>query len=177
MSLSRALARLLKTFGVRISAYDPYLDDGEFFEGVERAAALDDFIAEIDILSIHCPRTSETNGMIDAARFEQMKPSAQLINCARGGIVDEAALVVALESGAIAGAAIDVFDVEAPPKNHPLWQMENVILSPHIAGVTHESFERMGTMAVENAYKILNGKPVALECVVNPEALPEANRP
>ena len=167
----RALAKLLLPFGVRISAYDPYLEDDAFFEGITRAAPLDDFIADIDILSIHCPRTQETENMVDAARFAQMKSSAYLVNCARGGIVDETALVAALQSGDIAAAGIDVFDVEAPPKDHPLWQLSNVLLSPHIAGVTHESFERMGTMAVENAYKILNGEPIDPDCVVNPEAL------
>ncbi len=173
----RALARLLIPFDVTISAYDPYLDDSEFFEGVDRANAVDEFISEIDILSIHCPRTSETNGMIDAACFQKMKPTAHLINCARGGIVDEDALVKALENNEIAGAAIDVFDIEAPPTDHPLWQFPNVILSPHIAGVTHESFERMGVMAVENAYKILDGEKIDLACTVNPEALSDACRP
>ena len=167
----RALAKLLLPFGVRISAYDPYLEDDAFFEGITRAATLDDFVADIDILSIHCPRTQETENMVDAARFAQMKSSAYLVNCARGGIVDETALVAALKFGDIAAAGIDVFDVEAPPKDHALWQLSNVLLSPHIAGVTHESFERMGTMAVENAYKILNGEPIDPDCVVNPEAL------
>lgn len=172
----RQLARLLQPFGVHISAYDPYLDDDEFFNGVDRARSLDDFAGKVDILSIHCPRTAESDGMIDAGCFDAMKPTALLINCARGGIVDEAALVEALESGTIAGAGIDVFDVEAPPKDHPLFGMPNVILSPHIAGVTHESFERMGTMAVDNAYRILDGKPIDLDCVVNPDALPQAIR-
>ena len=167
----RALAKLLLPFGVRISAYDPYLEDDAFFEGITRAATLDDFVADIDILSIHCPRTQETENMVDTARFAQMKSSAYLVNCARGGIVDETALVAALQFGDIAAAGIDVFDVEAPPKDHALWQLSNVLLSPHIAGVTHESFERMGTMAVENAYKILNGEPIDPDCVVNPEAL------
>ena len=167
----RALAKLLLPFGVRISAYDPYLEDDAFFEGITRAATLDDFVGDIDILSIHCPRTQETENMVDAARFAQMKSSAYLVNCARGGIVDETALVAALQFGDTAAAGIDVFDVEAPPKDHPLWQLSNVLLSPHIAGVTHESFERMGTMAVENAYKILNGEPIDPDCVVNPEAL------
>ena len=167
----RALAKLLLPFGVRISAYDPYLEDDAFFEGITRAATLDDFVADIDILSIHCPRTQETENMVDTARFAQMKSSAYLVNCARGGIVDETALVAALQFGDIAAAGIDVFDVEAPPKDHPLWQLSNVLLSPHIAGVTHESFERMGTMAVENAYKILNGEPIDPDCVVNPEGL------
>lgn len=172
----RALARLLEPFGVQITAYDPYLDDSEFFSGVARATQVDDFLSDIDILSIHCPRTSETDGMINEARFQKMKPSAQLINCARGGIVNEDALVNALKNGEIAGAAVDVFDIEAPPKDHPLWEFPNVILSPHIAGVTHESFERMGTMAVENAYKILDGEVIDLSCVVNPDVLPDASR-
>ncbi|NKB57913.1 MAG: hydroxyacid dehydrogenase [Alphaproteobacteria bacterium] len=171
-----ALARLLVPFGVKITAYDPYLDDTEFFQGVNRAAHMDDFLSDIDILSIHCPRTSETDGMIDGDSFRKMKPTAHLINCARGGIVDEDALVTALNEGQIAGAAIDVFDVEAPPTNHPLWQCPNVMLSPHIAGVTHESFTRMGTMAVENAYRILNGEPINPACVINPEALPDKCR-
>ena len=169
----RALARLLSPFGARITAYDPYLEDEDFFAGVARAASLGAFVPDVDILSIHCPRTEETERMIDAAQFAQMKPSALLINCARGGIVDEAALVAALERGQIAGAAIDVFDTEPPLKEHPLWRFDNVLLSPHIAGVTHESFERMGVMAVENAYKILDGNPIDPDCVVNPEALPD----
>ena len=166
-----ALAKLLLPFGVRISAYDPYLEDDAFFDGVTRAASLNKFVDAVDILSIHCPRTRETENMVGAAQFPQMKSSAYLVNCARGGIVDEISLVAALQSGSITAAGLDVFDVEAPPKKHPLWEMPNVLLSPHIAGVTHESFERMGTMAVENTYKILNDDPIDLDCVVNPEAL------
>ena len=166
-----ALAKLLQPFGVRITAYDPYLKHDAFFGDVTRAAALDDFITDVDILSIHCPRTDETEGMIDAARFMQMKPTAYLINCARGGIVDEEALIKALQTGSITAAGIDVFDIEAPPKDHSLWGLPNVLLSPHIAGVSHESFERMGIMAVENAYKILNDDPIDPNCVVNPSTL------
>ena len=140
-------------------------------EAMAFPSLLDDFIADVDILSIHCPRTDETEGMIDAARFMQMKPTAYLINCARGGIVNEEALVKALQTGSITAAGIDVFDIEAPPKDHSLWGLPNVLLSPHIAGVSHASFERMGIMAVENAYKILNGDPIDPNCVVNPSTL------
>lgn len=172
----QALARLLQPFGVRITAVDPYIGDDAFFDGVTRAASVDDFIAEVDILSIHCPRTPETDGMIDAARIARMKPTAHIVNCARGGIIDEDALVQALKDGAIAGAALDVFDTEPPAADHPLWQFPNVLLSPHIAGVTHEASDRSGIMAVENAFTVLEGRPLDPDCAVNPEVLPQSCR-
>ena len=168
----RALANLLKPFGVTITVYDPYLGHNADFTGVTRAGSIDDFIADIDILSIHCPRTTESLGMIGRERLAKMKPTALVVNCARGGIIDEDALVEALEKKQIAGAALDVFTVEPPDKNHPLWQFDNVHVSPHIAGVTSEAGEVSGRMAVENIYKILDNKPIDLDCVINPDTLP-----
>lgn len=170
----RALANLLKPFGVAITVYDPYLGHNADFSGVTRAAGIDDFIGQVDILSIHCPRTTESFGMIGRAQFAKMKSTAFIVNCARGGIIDEDALVEALTNKQIAGAALDVFESEPPAADHPLWQFDNVLISPHIAGVTFESAEVSGRMAVENIYKILDGQPIDPQCVINPEALPGA---
>ena len=170
----RALAKLLKPFGVSITVHDPYLGDDADFTGVTRAANIDDFIGEVDILSIHCPRTKESFGMIGRAQFAKMKSTAFIVNCARGGIIDEDALVDALNDKQIAGAALDVFESEPPAADHPLWQFDNVHISPHIAGVTFEAAEVSGRMAVENIYKILDGKPIDPDCVINPETLPGA---
>jgi D-3-phosphoglycerate dehydrogenase len=170
----RALAKLLKPFGVAITVHDPYLGHDADFTGVTRAANIDDFIGEVDILSIHCPRTKESFGMIGRAQFAKMKSTAFIVNCARGGIIDEDALVDALNDKQIAGAALDVFESEPPAADHPLWRFDNVHISPHIAGVTFEAAEVSGRMAVENIYKILDGKPIDPDCVINPETLPGA---
>ena len=170
----RALANLLKPFGVTITVYDPYLCHTADFTGVTRAGGIDDFIGDIDILSIHCPRTKESFGMIGRAQFAKMKSTAFIVNCARGGIIDENALVAALNEKQIAGAALDVFETEPPATDHPLWQFDNVHFSPHIAGVTFEAAEVSGRMAVENIYKILDGEAIDPDCVINPEILPRA---
>ncbi len=168
----RTLAKLLQPFGVTITVYDPYLGHNADFTGVTRAGNIDDFIGDVDILSIHCPRTKESFGMIGRSQFAAMKPTAFIVNCARGGIIDEDALVEALKDKLIAGAALDVFETEPPDPNHPLWRFDNVHISPHIAGVTFESAEVSGRMAVENIFKILDRKPIDPDCVINPETLP-----
>ena len=106
--------------------------------------------------------------MFGAARLKCMKPSAYLINTARGGIVDEAALHAALMSGAIAGAGLDVFDKEPPEADNPLLKLANVIVAPHMAGVTRESIERMAIQAAQNVLSVFDGRPLR-ENAVNPE--------
>ena len=168
----RALATMLKALRCKISVYDPYLGHNADFSGVTRCGSIDDFIGEIDVLSIHCPRTRESLGMIGKDQIARMKKSAVIVNCARGGIVDEDALLDALTTGKIAAAGIDVFLTEPPAKDHPFFKLDNIHVSPHIAGVTHESGEISGRMSVETVYKILDNKPIDMDCVVNPDALP-----
>ncbi|MBL4720876.1 MAG: hydroxyacid dehydrogenase [Alphaproteobacteria bacterium] len=173
----RRFARLLKAFGVKVSVYDPYLKDAVFAEeGVIRVASVEDFISDVDVVSIHAPRTSESYHMFDAALIGKMKPTAYLNNPARGGIIDEDALYEALRDNKIAGAALDVFETEPPAKDHPLFSLENIMVSPHIAGITNEAMTRMATMAVENVYSVLDETPLDPECSINPETLPKGCR-
>jgi D-3-phosphoglycerate dehydrogenase / 2-oxoglutarate reductase len=136
--------------------------------GCEPVSDLDAALARADFVTIHCPRSAETIGMLGAARLRRMKKSAYLVNTARGGIVEESALHAALTEGTIAGAGIDVFDREPPAPDHPLLALANVISSPHMAGVTRESIDRMAVQAACNALSVFDGKPIR-ENAVNPE--------
>ena len=135
-------------FGMRIIAYDPIVSE-EHAEaiGVE-LTSLDDVLAEADFLTIHAPRTAETEGLIDAEALAGMKPTARIVNVARGGIVDEAALAAAVAEGVIAGAAIDVYEVE-PTTESPLFELSQVVVTPHLGASTHEAQHRAGTSVVE----------------------------
>ncbi len=126
--------------------------------------------ARADFVTIHCPKTPETVGLFNAARLSRMKPSAYLVNTARGGIIDEKALHDALTRRKIAGAALDVFDQEPTPTDNPLLQLDNFICAPHMAGVTQEAVERMAIVTVQNMLSVLDAKPNR-ENVVNKEVL------
>lgn len=155
---------------MRVAAYDPYLSAAEMAaHGVEKSE-LDTLMAGCDFVSINCPLTHETAGMIDARRLGLMKSGAILINTARGGIMDETALATLLKEKRIAGAGIDVWDKEPPALDHPLLALDNVLLSPHIAGVTVEARSYSARIAAEQVVDLLNGKrPPRL---LNPEAWP-----
>jgi D-3-phosphoglycerate dehydrogenase len=129
---------------------------------------LDAAVSAADFVSIHCPKTPETVGMFDAARLARMKPSAFLINTARGGIIDEAALHAALTRNVVRGAGLDVFDREPPATDNPLLDLPNVITAPHMAGVTRESLDRMAVAVATNLLEVLDGKP-NMDHVVNKE--------
>jgi D-3-phosphoglycerate dehydrogenase / 2-oxoglutarate reductase len=138
-------------------------------QGVTRVP-LDALLAQSDIVVLACPLTDETRGLMNAARLRQMKPSALLINVARGPVVDEPALIKALQDGVIAGAGLDVFATQPLPLDHPFRAMENVVLTPHLAGITDESMARIVQSAVEQAFEVLAGK--LPKHLVNAEALP-----
>jgi len=138
--------------------------------GCKRVADLDAALPRADYVTLHCPKTPETAGMFDAARIARMKPSARLINTARGGLVDEAALYAALASGKLAGAGVDVFSPEPPLTDNPLFTLQNVIVAPHMAGNSRESLDRKALTVVRNILSVLDGAP-RTEYVVNPEAL------
>jgi D-3-phosphoglycerate dehydrogenase len=134
-----------------------------------RATDLDTLVATSDFVVLCCPLTPETTGLIDARRLAAMKPGAFLINVSRGPVVDETALVEALRGGHLGGAALDVFANQPLPPDHPLFAFDNVILTPHMAGITEQSMERMGTGAAADAVRVLQGRlPVNLR---NPEAI------
>jgi len=149
--IGRMTARLAQGLGMRVLAYDPMLPpDAPAWSaaGVGRRE-LDALFGEVDVLSLHVPLTESTRGLVDAARLARMKPDAILVNTARGGVVDETALAAALRSGKLGGAALDVFDDEPLRAGSPLAGAPNLILTPHIGGVTRESNERVSSLIAE----------------------------
>ena len=164
--------RLARAIGLRVAAFDPYVPTHDFdANSVTRAATLDNLLAGSDVVSIHCVSTPETRRMIDARALATMKRGAYLVNTARGGIVDEPALLDALESGHIAGAALDVFETEPVPAGHPLLSSGRVVLTPHMAGVSDRSSIRMAEFAARNAVAVLRGEVLEPPTLINPEAL------
>jgi D-3-phosphoglycerate dehydrogenase / 2-oxoglutarate reductase len=157
-------------FAMKVLACDPYLTAAVCAERGAEKVALDDLVRRSDYVSINCPLTAETRGMIGAAQFALMRPQAFLISTARGHIHDEAALADALRGKRIAGAGLDVWASEPPPCDHPLLQFDNVLVSPHTAGVTRETRFNMGKIAAEQVLDALDGRPVARK--VNPQAWP-----
>ena len=156
---------------MNVLVYDPYQPADEVRRAdCEAVASLDAALPRADFVSIHCPKTPETVGMFDSARLKHMKPSAYLINTARGGIIDEAALYDALTSGRLAGAGLDVFAQEPPPVPNPLFELPNVILAPHVAGVTWEAVDRMSEQTARNILSALDGQPIR-QNVINQDVL------
>lgn len=146
--IGSTVARRAAAFGMNIIYYNRNRADDEL--GATRADSLDQLLEESDFVTLHCPLTPETNGLIGTEQLERMKSSAVLINTARGPVVDTQALADALKSGAIAYAALDVFDPEPLPSDHPLVGMENVTLLPHLASATVGTRRRMSEMTVDN---------------------------
>ncbi|HET7599753.1 MAG TPA: D-glycerate dehydrogenase [Gemmatimonadales bacterium] len=150
--IAKAVARRAHSgFGMRVVFTDPYPPTPAEAAalGAEQRATVEDVLAEADIVSLHCPATPETRHLMNAERLGRMKPSAYLINTARGDVVDEAALIQALGSGRIAGAGLDVFERE-PQVSPELLRMENVVLLPHLGSATEETRTAMGMRALEN---------------------------
>jgi D-3-phosphoglycerate dehydrogenase len=157
-------------FRMRVLACDPYLTEREVAARGGEKTTLDDVLRQADYVSMSCPLTAETRGMIGAREYALMKKGATFITTARGGIHDEAALYDALAAGHLAGAGLDVWEHEPPPPGHPLLQLDNVLASPHLAGVTHESRRNTALIAAQQLIDILDGKrPPRL---LNPDAWP-----
>jgi D-3-phosphoglycerate dehydrogenase / 2-oxoglutarate reductase len=156
---------------MNVLVYDPYKSAAEIAAaGCEAVSDLDAALPRADFVTLHCPKTPETAGMFNAARLKRMKPSAYLVNTARGGIVVEAALHDALVSGRLAGAGLDVFEQEPPPRGHALFDLPNVIIAPHVAGVTREALDRMGEQTARNMLSALDGEPIR-QNVINQDVL------
>lgn len=174
--IGQGVARRAVGFGMRILAFDPAFPlsessampvptppDRHPTPAVE-FTTLDALLAQSDFVSVHAPATPETRGMLNAARFAQMKPTAYLINTARGALVDEAALLEALETGRIGGAAIDVYTQEPLPPNHPLRRAPRCVLTPHNAFNAVESVEAMSLLSAESILTLLRGARPASVC-------------
>lgn len=164
-------AKRCQAMEMNVLIYDPYVQASDIkAAGCEPVADLDAALPRADFVTIHCPKTPETVGMFNAARLQRMKPTAYLVNTARGGIVDEPALHAALTTAKLAGAGLDVFEQEPPPQDNPLLKLPSVIIAPHMAGVTRESLDRMGLQTARNILSALDGKPIR-ENVINGEVL------
>src|SRR3979411_2145561 len=165
------IAKRCLAMEMNVLVYDPYKSAEEIrAAGCEPAADLDAALPRADFVSIHCPKTSETVGMFNAARLARMKATAYLVNTARGGIIDEPALHAALSTGKLAGAGLDVYEKEPVQPDNPLLKLSNVVSAPHMAGVTKESLDRMGLQTARNILSALDGQPIR-ENVINQEVL------
>lgn len=154
-AIGRQFARLGQGIGMRVIAWTMHPNPALGFELV----SLDDLFAQSDVVSLHLRQSPQTIGFLSTPQFEKMKASAILVNTARGPIVDEAALLEALRTRRIAGAGLDVFDTEPLPPGHPITQLDNVVLTPHCAGVTPEVLEAGLALALANVSSYLDGQP------------------
>ncbi len=162
------VAEIASCFGMDVIAYDVRQSEEHAREYGFRYVSLDELYMHSDFISVHLPLTPETKGMIGRGAFARMKPTAVLVNTARGPVLDEGALVCALEGGLIAGACLDVFNEEPLPPDSPLKKLDNVLLTPHVAYNTLEAREKCMAITVENIRAFLAGKP---QNILNPDAL------
>jgi D-3-phosphoglycerate dehydrogenase len=167
---SMVARRAAAAYNMKAIAFDPYITPEKAQEmGVTLCSAMDDIFRQADVVSLHTPLTPETRRFVNADRLRLMKPTAFLVNFSRGEVIDEKALYDALKAGVIAGAAIDVYDPEPPLDSNPLFELDNILLSPHSAALTGECVIRMATGAAEGVVDVLTGRRP--QFVVNPEVL------
>ena len=159
--LGQGVARAATTLGLRVLISESFAENNKPDEGIARVP-FDTLLAESDIISLHCPLTDNTEGLFDETAFKKMKSSAILINTARGGLINDHALIKAIEDKAIAGAAIDVLNQEPPDSDHPLMQKQysNLIITPHIAWAAREARQRALDRIAENIEAFQNNRPI-----------------
>lgn len=165
-AIGQEVATLARGLGMSVAVFDPYTT--ELPQEVGRETDLNALLATSDIVSLHCPLTKETRHLINAERLTRMKPTSFVVNTARGGIIDEAALVEALRSGTIAGAGLDSFAEEPPPKDSLLWSLPNIIVTPHTGGAARGAMRAMAETAAGHIISVLDGDGPDLRSVANP---------
>ena len=171
-NIGRATARKGRALGMRALVYDPYVGPWLAIEyDVEFVDDVDTIFSESDYVTLHVPLTAETHHIVNSDTLNLMKPDSYVINTARGPVVDEDALLAALMDKKIAGAALDVFEQEPPDPDNPLLHMENVIVTPHIAGSSEIGWSTICRRAGEEAARALRGERPTV--VVNPDVLPK----
>lgn len=174
-AIGQATGRMAKGLGLHLVGYDPYAPDSAFEDlGVTRCTTVEEILAQSDFVSLHCPLTDQTRGLLNAESIALMPEGSYVINTARGGLIDEPALVAAIRSGHLAGAGLDTFAVEPPAADHPFFAVPEIVLTPHIGGVTRQAGARVGVDAVRGIFQILDGQPVAPERIINRKLLAAA---
>lgn len=174
-AIARHTARMAQALGMNVIAYDPFCPaDTMQAAGIRRVEDVDALVAEADVISLHSPLTDATRNLIDARRLALMKPEAIIVNTARGGLIDEAALASALAEGRIAGAGLDSFAQEPPPADHPFWTEPRLVMTPHIGGVTTAANARVGVEAAQGIIDHLAGRDLPPARIVNRAALAPA---
>jgi D-3-phosphoglycerate dehydrogenase / 2-oxoglutarate reductase len=158
-NIPRALAPKAKAFGLRVLAYDPFVAQDVFSSAAVEGVGLGELLASSDFISVHAPLTPQTRGLIDASALAKAKPGALIINTARGPLIDEKALIAALDSGRIGGAALDVLETEPPPNDFALIGRPNVILTPHTAFYSVEALEELQAKSATDVARVLSGQP------------------
>ncbi len=165
--IARRVARIAEGFGMRIAAFDPYLSADAVPSGVDRAETLEELLGAADVVSVHIPLTATSRGMFGADQFAAMRPGAVFVNTARGALVDNDALLGALERGRLAGAGLDVTAPEPLPPDHPLLLRDDVVVTPHVASATVDGKARIFRAAFRQAVDVVAGRRP--EHLVNPE--------
>jgi D-3-phosphoglycerate dehydrogenase len=155
---TRSARKWRGAFDAKIIAYDPYMEGWKDIPH-RKASSLQEMLPEVDLLTLHVPLTKETKHLISRRELASMKKTAILVNTSRGGVVDEEALYDALKAGRLFGAGLDVWEVEPPPKDHPLLELPNVIATPHAAGGTHDTQVRSSMQVAQQVVEVLQGKP------------------
>jgi D-3-phosphoglycerate dehydrogenase / 2-oxoglutarate reductase len=174
-AIAQATGRMAKGLGLTLCGYDPYASQAAFDQlGASRCDSFDVLLEQSDILSLHCPLTDQTRGILNADAIGRMPAGSTVINTARGGLIDEAALVAAIRSGHLAGAGLDTFAVEPPAPDHPFFAEPTIVMTPHIGGVTREAGARVGVDAVRGLLQVLAGEVVAPERIANRALLANA---
>jgi D-3-phosphoglycerate dehydrogenase len=169
--IGREVAAMALGLGMKVAGYDPFVTGQQAAQlGIEAMSSLEDLLRHSDFVSLHLPLIAQTRHLINDNTLSLMKPGSYLINCARGPLVDETALLKALESGHLAGAGLDVFEKEPPPPDHPLLKREDVVVTPHIGSATGAGKDRMWRAAIAQALQVLRGERP--QFLVNPDVWP-----
>jgi len=171
--IGRRLHELVTPLRMKVLVFDPFINDEEVPLGVTRVQGLESLLRTADIVSLHCPLTEQTKYLLGKKELGMMKKTSWLINTARGEVVDQDALIMALREGTIAAAGIDTFQKEPPEDLQSLCQAGKVVMTPHVAAATEEAFTRMGVEVAQNVLTILEGKKPDKDCLVNPEIYEE----
>lgn len=169
--IGRILMGLVQPLRMNVFVYDPYLPSGASVEGATACKTMHELLATSDVISLHCPLTPQTRNLIGREQLALMRRGSILINTARGGLIDEAALFHALSDGVIGGAGIDTFAQEPVDPNHPLLTLPNVIVTPHAGASTAAARDAMGVVAITTVLDVLEGKPVDTRAMVNAKQL------